>query len=426
MSAADVIAKETSQRKLLTIDGGGIRGMMAIGILEELELHLKEKLGERGDFRLSDYFDYFAGTSTGAIIAACLSWGMSIQEVYNFYEQQGPAMFEYGRLPKLVMEKFPIASWRSTLVKLFPSPFDPANLKQILSQVFQENGKPAEFGTDNLKTLLMMVLRNATTDSPWPLSNNPNAKYNQRSRKDCNLKYPLWQLIRASTAAPTFFPPESFKINPDKDPHLFVDGGITPYNNPAFKLFLMATVDRYNLNWQTGEDKMLLVSIGTGTTEKADETLKAEGLNLIYNVQAIPSALMYAGQNEQDFLCRVFGRCLYGPELDREVDYKDKMLDCMKDSVGPLQEKLFTYVRYDSQLDKENLENLRLFDKAYLKEIGLAELTDKDIAKLQLMDCVEENNLKNLYQIGKAIARQHMKPEHFEKFVPSFAIEGSR
>ena len=61
-------------------------------------------------------------------------------------------------------------------------------------------------GDDGLRTLLMMVLRNHTTDSPWPVSNNPGGRYNQRVRDDgtprldCNLDLPLWQLVRASTA----------------------------------------------------------------------------------------------------------------------------------------------------------------------------------------------------------------------------------
>jgi uncharacterized protein len=402
MSAEDVINKKNSQRKLLAIDGGGIRGMMAIGILKQLEQHLKARLGRENDpkFRLADYFDYIAGTSTGAIIAACLSWGMSVDEIRTFYNDHGSAMFEYGRWAKFIMEKFPIPSYRPTLVKLLPSPYNPTNLKTILSNVFQENGKPSEFGTDNLKTLLMMVLRNATTDSPWPLSNNPHAKYNDRKRPDCNLKYPLWQLIRASTAAPTFFPPESFKIHPDRDPHLFVDGGITPYNNPAFKMFIMATVDRYQLNWPTGEDKMLLVSIGSGTTEKANLNLTEEMMTTLYNAQIIPTALMFAGQNEQDMLCRTFGKCLYGPVLDGEL--KD-----MVPSLGPLKEKkLFTYVRYDSQLNRKQIDAL-----------GMSRLTDQEIKVLQRMDTVTQNNLNNLYEIGEAIANKHMKLAHFDSFV---------
>ena len=87
------------------------------------------------------------------------------------------------------------------------------------------------------------MLRNATTDFPWPISNNPFAKYNDPTHPADNLKFPLWQLVRASTAAPTYFPAEVIAI--EGKPFYFVDGGVTMYNNPAFQMFLMATVDRY-------------------------------------------------------------------------------------------------------------------------------------------------------------------------------------
>ena len=100
---------------------------------------------------------------------------------------------------------------------------------------------------------------------------------------------------------------------------IFVDGGMTMYNNPAFQLLLMATVEAYNLAWPTGEKEMLLVSIGTGTDPKANANLAPGQMNLIYNASSIPSALMFAASNEQDFLCRVFGDCLIGAQLDREI-----------------------------------------------------------------------------------------------------------
>ncbi len=53
---------------------------------------------------------------------------------------------------------------------------------------------------------------------------------------------------------------------------VFVDGGVTMFNNPAFQLFLMATLEPYRLGWATGEEQMLLVSIGTGTNPRANET----------------------------------------------------------------------------------------------------------------------------------------------------------
>ena len=405
MSVEEVLNKETNQRKLLALDGGGIRGMVALGVLERMEEHLKNRLGRKSDenFRLCDYFDYIAGTSTGAIIAACLAWGMSVKEIRYFYEEKGTMMFEYGFWPKIIMEKFPLPALRQPLTQLFPSSYNPDNLRKTLENVFQEDdGQPATLGSRKLKTLLLMILRNATTDSPWPISNNPQAKYNARSREDCNLKYPLWQLIRASTAAPTYFPPEQFKISQKRAPHLFVDGAITPYNNPAFQLFLMATVDRYNLKWPTGADKMLLVSIGTGNVPDANQNLKAEQMNVLYNVQKIPAALMFAAQIQQDFLCRVFGQCLVGGAIDREVG---DMIGCL----GALEQKLFTYLRYDVELTKEGLTKL-----------GLPNI---DIAKVQRIDSVD--SIGDLRAIGEAIAEHCMKPEHFDGFVPDSTMGDS-
>jgi patatin-like phospholipase/acyl hydrolase len=119
----------------------------------------------------------------------------------------------------------------------------------------------------------MIVLRNATTDSAWPVSNNPKAKYNDLAVRGAgsNLYLPLWQLVRASTAAPTYFPPEIVEVGPRQ--FVFVDGGVTMYNNPAFQLFLMATTESYRLCWPAGEDQMLLVSVGTGASANANNNL---------------------------------------------------------------------------------------------------------------------------------------------------------
>jgi patatin-like phospholipase/acyl hydrolase len=202
----------TGPKKLLAIDGGGIRGVLALEILAEIECQLGQR---RPQFRLAHYFDYIAGTSTGGIIAAGLSIGMSVSEILQFYEQAGAQMFE-----------------KATLLKRLHFKFDDEPLARKLKAVF---GADTTLGSNRLQTLLMLVLRNATTD-PWPVSNNPHAKYNDTARPDCNLRLPLWQLVRASTAAPTYFPPEV--INVGKQEFVFVDGGVTMYNNPAFQLFL--------------------------------------------------------------------------------------------------------------------------------------------------------------------------------------------
>ena len=84
-------------RKLLALDGGGIRGVLSLEILAEVEKKIAAKTGVT---RLGDYFDYIGGTSTGAIIAAGLSIGMTAAELLKFYREAGVSMFEKNALLK--------------------------------------------------------------------------------------------------------------------------------------------------------------------------------------------------------------------------------------------------------------------------------------------------------------------------------------
>jgi hypothetical protein len=236
-----------------------------------------------------------------------------------------------------------------------------------------------------------MVLRNATTDSPWPLSNNPRAHYNDPARPDNNLNLPLWQLVRASTAAPVYFAPEVVKVG-DHD-FVFVDGGVTMYNNPAFQLFLVATLPEYRLCWTATESDVLLVSVGTGTSPKADDHLRAGEMNLLFNISSVPAALMYAALNEQDLLCRVFGRCRHGAEIDREVG------DLITGE-GLLDRRLFTYVRYNAELSRAGLDDL-----------GLRDVEPENVQKL---DSVQ--HIGDLRRVGQAAAR-NITPQHFAGFL---------
>jgi patatin-like phospholipase/acyl hydrolase len=94
----------TQQKKLLALDGGGIRGVITLEILAAIENIIRGKLGPNAV--LADYFDYLAGTSTGAIIAACLSIGMSVADVRQFYVASGPEMFSKASVLKRFRYKF--------------------------------------------------------------------------------------------------------------------------------------------------------------------------------------------------------------------------------------------------------------------------------------------------------------------------------
>ena len=113
----------------------------------------------------------------------------------------------------------------------FRTTFEDDKLSKMLGDMIGEN---TTLGSEKLHTFLMMVLRNATTDSPWPLTSNPAANTMMPLAPAANLNLPLWQLVRASTAASTYFPPEVIHVDHD---FIFVDGGVTMCNNPAFQLF---------------------------------------------------------------------------------------------------------------------------------------------------------------------------------------------
>ena len=380
----------SEQKKMLAMDGGGIRGVLSLGILESIEQTVGRPLGE--------YFDYIAGTSTGAILAAGLSIGMTVAELLSFYRESGPAMFE----PRFLLKRYK---------SLYTS--DP--LQARLQQVF---GADTRLGSEKLKAKLLVVTRNWTTDSPWPISSHAAARYNQTDRNDCNLRIPLWQLVRASTAAPVFFPPEV--VNWDQhDPSksfVFVDGGVTPYNNPAFLLFRMATLPQYCVNWPTGERNLLLISVGTGSAPKMGAQVGESEGTIPGQIPGLISALMHGAEVDQDINCRTVGRCVYGNLIDSELldmipregnegDFRLTLAERLALPKKPLSEDLgksFLYARYNAELTDEGMETL-----------GIGKY---DLDTLLKMDAAVDENIDNLYQVGAAVGRR-VKSEHFGSFL---------
>lgn len=371
--------RSAGPKKILACDGGGIRGLVSVEVLARIEsiLRARQPPEKRATFVLADWFDYFSGTSTGAVIATCLALGMSMERIRTFYLESGEEMFDQAGLLRRLHYKY-----------------DDDKLSLKLKA---EIGADTTLGSERLRTLLTIVLRNGTTDSPWPVSNNPSARYNLRTRPggdardNCNLDLPLWQLVRASTAAPTFFPPEV--INVGTHTFVFVDGGVTTYNNPAFLAFTMATLEPYAVNWPTGEEAMLLVSIGTGSAASAREDLSPRQMHLLHHASTIPGALMFAAQVQQDQLCRTFGKCLAGDPLDRE-------LGDLIDVRGPVSPRLFTYLRYDADLSRAGLDAL-----------GLAEVEPDHV---QMMDSTR--HIDELRRVGEAVAERKVRAEHFSAF----------
>lgn len=372
---------ETIQpRKILALDGGGIRGALTLELLAEMERQLRQKLNKGEDFVLGDYFDYIGGTSTGAIIAAGLSIGMSVGELLEFYVKKGKDMFD-----------------KSFILKRWKSLYESGPLLEMLKQTFGAD-TDLKVRKGKYKSLLLVVTMNRSTDSPWPISNNPLGKFNDESLADCNANIHLYQLVRASTAAPVYFPPEVLQWDPH-DPEktfVFVDGGVTPYNNPAFLMYRMATQPAYNLNWETGEKKLLIVSVGTGSAPSAGTYD-----NLLEAAKGLPNNLMYAMQVDQDINCRTVGRCTYGANIDRELKYMIPM-----DEEGKLvsldndTKKHFLYARYNADLSRQGLDDL-----------GLQHINSHHVREMDSVLYIDE-----LREVGRKAAVQ-ISMDHFGTFV---------
>jgi uncharacterized protein len=381
--------RDHQPRRMLALDGGGIRGVLTLSLLQAIERQIGRRLG--------DYFDYIAGTSTGAIIATGLAMGKSVDELITFYRETGTEMFQ-----------------RTRFLDRLNSLYRNGPLENKLKQVF---GAETDLKPGHLKTLLLVVTRNVTTDSPWPISSNPEALYNDVTRGDCNLCIPLWKLVRASTAAPIYFPPEVIQVDPhdDNKTFVFVDGGVTPYNNPAFLLYRFATAPAYRLNWPTGEKQLLLVSVGTGAAPREGATAEAPESNMLSTGVTIPGALMYGSLIDQDINCRTIGRCTFGGLIDRELL---DMVPREGPDGGTLAERLrrprvsldqplgrsFLYARYNVDLSAEGLESL-----------GCSDVAPKTA---QQMDLADQAHIDLLLKIGERAARQVNVREHFGLLAP--------
>lgn len=383
-------------KKILTCDGGGILGMMSIEILVKLERELRIKL-EKPELVLSDYFDFVCGTSTGAIIATCIACGMPMEKVRDFYIDSGADMFDKACIFKRLWNKFNSAN----LAKKMQAAIDEALKEQDPKQHSDEHALLCD---SRIRTLLMIVMQNHSTDSPWPISNNPFAKYSDLSRKDSNCKLPLWQLVRASTAAPTYFSPERVvfsKGTREEYEFVFVDGGVTTYNNPAFLAFQIATASPYKLNWKTGVDDILIVSVGTGKAPKERRNIWKIEMWMLHHAKNVPSTLMNAASAGWDMACRTVGYCRFGAPIDNE--FKAMVLPNPDPHWDPnwTGDKLFSYVRYDPDVTQKGLDDLKL--------------TDIKAEDVQKMD--EVKYIKAMQRVGKAYAEKYVDLAHLGSFV---------
>ncbi len=231
-------------KRILALDGGGVRGVISLAYLERLEAILRARFGP--DTVLADYFDLIGGASTGAIIATGLALGLPVAQLIDTYIGLAGKGFRRSSRFAFLAPKFQAGPL----------------VEQIRAQVGD-----ATLGSTQVKTGLAIIAKRIDTGSMWVFHNNPRGRWFDAAGSDPdavpNKDLKLTQLIRASTAAPSYFAPEAIEIARGVS-GTFVDGAVSPHGNPGLLLFLLATLGGYGFRWPTGPGQLLLASVGTG------------------------------------------------------------------------------------------------------------------------------------------------------------------
>ncbi len=375
LSKQDHLDPTKGPKRILSLDGGGIRGVLTLQFLERVERLVKQRLGDRA--LLCDYFDLIGGTSTGSIIAAGLACGMTVEALRELYEKIGASVFQPSGLAKYLPK-----SLQGKLAPKFPS-------EPLLSELNRRLGADTALGSDTIRTGLMIMTKRLDTGSPWPLNNGGRGKY---AKQDGAL--PLTQIVRASTAAPTYFAPEKIVIQSRDGSAVegaFVDGGVTPFNDPALQLLMLAALQGHGFCWPMGRDQLLIMSIGTGSFRQSRSAQAVMGDPAALQGIAALQSLMDDCERMNRATLQWLTNCLTPWLVDRAVG--DLKLDGQG---GP---QLATYVRYNVILERDWLKT----------ELGV-ELAPEKIEKVRQMD--DASNFLELAELGRLAAAKQVKPEH--------------
>jgi predicted acylesterase/phospholipase RssA len=359
-------------KRILSLDGGGVRGAISIGFLEKLEKVIEEIEGK--PTLLGDWFDLIGGTSTGAIIAGALALGYRAAEVRKFYELLGPRVFRRSY-------------WR---VQGLFSKFDRRNLIEELEAIVGSR----KLDSDDLHTGLCIVAKRLDTGSSWVIANNPKSQFWDTPADASflgNRHYLLNSLIRASAAAPYFFDPEFIEIIANKPPGMFIDGALTPHNNPALQLFLYAALPQYGLAWPLGADKLTVVSVGTGFSRPR---VALDDLSWIRPIGMAVSALQaQIGEAQQLVLTLMswLGQSPTGWPINSELGDVTK-------TAPPFNQPFFRFLRYDIHLEQEWIA----------RELGVT-LDKSLVQRYERIDAPD--NIPAIYQLAARAAELQVKRE---------------
>ncbi len=266
--------------KVLSIDGGGIRGVIPAVLLEHIEKQTKQ--------RVADLFDLIVGTSTGGIIAAALTCGGEDQE----------RRMSAGSLVKLYTERgreiFPQSAWRG-LRSLFDERYDDAGLKAILHE------KLGDAQLSDCEPPIVVTSYDIEKRRPYFFKTTKAKSDDLTATEDpADRNHYLRDVARATSAGPTYFEPAvvgSMATTPTR--RVLVDGGVF-VNNPAMCAYVEA-----RRAFRKNPEDILLVSLGTGDGSRKIKFDEAKDWGAISWIQPLIGIMMDGSADAVDYHLRL-------------------------------------------------------------------------------------------------------------------------
>jgi len=230
-----------SRTRILSIDGGGIKGIVPAVVLLHLEKLLKQ-LSNNQNSRIHDYFDLFSGASTGAIIIAGLLSPdknnrpkYSPEEILDLYLENGHIIFNSSLFQEI-----------KSVSGIVNVKYDPDGLESVFEKYF---------GKSELKGLLKPSLIPV-----YDLSRGKNYFFRQqKALTSPRHNFYVKDLLRGATSALSYFPPAQISTVNGREHRCFIDGGVFA-NNPALSAYAEF---RYH-NSQLHAKNTMMLSLGTG------------------------------------------------------------------------------------------------------------------------------------------------------------------
>lgn len=245
---------------ILSIDGGGIRGIIPALVLAEIE--------ERADRPIAELFDLVAGTSTGGILSLGLTAPgdddtprYSASDLVEFYDEEGGDIFQkYG------WDMYEKA--RATVRSVVDEKYDADNIEQILKD---------RFGSASLSDALTPVLVPAYEIE----QRRPYFFKSHRAKESSERDILMWKAARATSAAPTYFEPFKINIEGPLEYLALIDGGVYA-NNPAACALVEGAAD-----FSAPPSEVFMLSVGTGVNTKSLRYEAVRDWGLLYWVRPL-------------------------------------------------------------------------------------------------------------------------------------------